>query len=375
MIDADSGLPVDNTRVIWWVFVLALFSVAVFVAYRFISILVLGVFGYYAARPINRYVSSVVDSDGIAAWTSVLLILLPLLGLVFYTGFRVYQQVQQRIGQDLPYERVFNHLSAGQQQMLTSLVQNPQQLLANPTGILNTLRPVLATVSWVVLLVSLAITLTAFLLTNDSELAAALEKLFGGRDTAGYAYAEALDSDFESVYFGNFLFVLAMALIATVTYEATNVFAPAGLHVPMIFVLGALTGVASLIPMVVGKIVYLPVVGSLALQARQSETSLAFVVGVLVVYFLLLDFLPQTFIQPYLSGRKLDAVMMMFGYLLGPIMFGWYGFFLLPMLFIAMLEAVRIVLPNLVHGEPVRPNVVMGDSIGASLSTDQSDSD
>ena len=62
-------------------------------------------------------------------------------------------------------------------------------------------------------------------------------------------------------------------------------------------------------------------------------------------------------------------VTMMFAYLLGPILFGWYGFFLLPILFILMLEAIRIVLPELLHGEPLVPTVSMGESVGTNPSS------
>jgi len=125
----------------------------------------------------------------------------------------------------------------------------------------------------------------------------------------------------------------------------------------MIFVLGFLTGVTSLIPVVVGKVIYLPVVALLAFQAvSDGGENLGFVAAALVAYFLVLDILPQTFLQPYITGRQLDVVVMMFAYLLGPVLFGWYGFFLLPILFILMLEVVRIVLPSLIHGEDVTPH-------------------
>jgi hypothetical protein len=59
-------------------------------------------------------------------------------------------------------------------------------------------------------------------------------------------------------------------------------------------------------------------------------------------------------------------VVMMFAYLLGPILFGWYGFFLLPILFVLIVEAIRIVLPELVRGEPLTPSAMIGDSIGTN---------
>ncbi|MFC6724545.1 AI-2E family transporter, partial [Halobium palmae] len=93
--------------------------------------------------------------------------------------------------------------------------------------------------------------------------------------------------------------------------------------------------------------------------------ALAFVAAALVVYVAVLDLAPQALIQPYITGRQLDMMLLMFAYLLGPILFGWYGFFLLPVLFIVMLEATRIVLPQLVHGEPLTQGASMAEDVGA----------
>jgi len=89
----------------------------------------------------------------------------------------------------------------------------------------------------------------------------------------------------------------------------------------MVLVAGFLTGLASLIPVVVGKIVYIPIVALLGFQAVSTDQdgSLVFVGVVLVAYVLLLDILPQSFLQPYLSGR---LILLLFAYL-GPILFGW----------------------------------------------------
>ena len=69
--------------------------------------------------------------------------------------------------------------------------------------------------------------------------------------------------------------------------------------------LGVLTGAASLIPLVVGKIVYVPLAAYLAWQARGSGgASLVFVGGALLVYFLVLDILPQTSSSPTLPASN-----------------------------------------------------------------------
>jgi len=117
-----------------------------------------------------------------------------------------------------------------------------------------------------------------------------------------------------------------------------------------------LTGVASLVPIVVGKVVSLPVVGYPAFSAvGAGGRGLPSVGAALVVYFLVLDILPQTFLQPYVTGHHLNTLVLLFAYVLGPIFFGWYGFFLVPIVFVLSIEAVRIVFPELLHGESVDP--------------------
>ena len=371
MSDRRVELPRSRARLGWWLFVGLLAVVAAWIAISFVGILVLGIFGYYAMRPINDRLARRIDSDDLAAWATVLVVMLPVVLLILYAGIQLAVQAQQVLGSTglLPQE-LLEAIPAEQRGMLQSALQNPLQFLSDPASlgqIAGTLAGVASMVVSFQLRLALAITLTAFLLANDDGLAAGFRDLVGGTDTAAFAYAAALDEDFESVWFGNFLFVLLMAVVATATYWGTNVVAPAGLQVPMVFVLGFLTGVASLIPMVVGKIVYIPVVAALAVQATQAEgTPYAFVGAVFLAYFLVLDFLPQTFVQPYVSGRELDTVMMMFGYLLGPILFGWYGIFLLPMVFIVILQAIRIVVPNLVRGEPLTSRVELGEAVGTT---------
>ena len=373
--ELDLELPNPSARTGWWAFVLVLGLAAAFLAYSFVGLLMIGVFGYYATRPIYNRLDDAIDSDGVAAGITISLVIVPIVLLALYAGFQVFQQVQQLVGGAAgPAAVVQSYLNVGplsnaQQAAITSIVQNPRRLLTNPQQTIGTfLQTGLRVVSAIVgglLLIALGVTLSYFLLENQEQLSDGLIELFGGRDTVAYAYAAAIDEDLESVFFGNFLFVVVMSVIATAVYWGTNYLAPPGLIVPMIFVLGFLTGVASLVPIVVGKVIYVPIVAYLGWQATQAGgAALVFVGGTLVVYFLALDILPQTFLQPYITGRRLDMVMMMFAYLLGPILFGWYGFFLLPIVFIVMLEALRIVVPELLHGEALTPDISMGGDIG-----------
>ena len=372
-MDTGADAIWDRSRLGWWAFVLALAAGAAYIVYSFVGMIALGVFGYYATRPIYREVQPLIDSDAITAMVTVTVVLLPIVLLILYTAFRLYQRFEQYLGGASEGPLVAKYLGAitpAQRQALLSVISNPRQLLRNPGGalqtVLNTGVTVLLAVFGALVLLALAVTLAYFLLENDDALAEALVELFGGRDTTAYAYALAVDDDLESIFFGNFLFVIVMSVVAAIAYWGTNYFAPQGLSVPMVFALSFLTGIASLIPIVVGKVVYLPVTAYLGLQAtRTGGSQLVFVGGALVAYFLLLDILPQTFLQPYITGHNIDVVMMIFAYLLGPILFGWYGVFLMPIIFILILETIRIVLPKLVHGKPLDPGVELGDSVGS----------
>lgn len=346
---------------------------AAFIAYSFIGMVALGIFGYYATRPICRRLARYIDSDGIAAGLTVLLVVVPILLLVAYVGFQLIQQVQQmgNTGGSTGFGGIFDlgALPAEQRETITTFLQNPIQAISQPQQVAQTLLDVgvqvFGAIFGALVFLGLVLAFSYFLLRNDGQFAAGLEDLFGGRNTVAYAYASAVDADLESVFFGNLLFVVAMSAIAAVAYEATNLLAPQGLHIPMMLVLAVLTGITSLIPIVVSKVIYLPVVAYLGFQAVSSSGGgLLFVIGVLVGYFLVLDILPQTFLQPYITGRKLDMMVMMFAYILGPILFGWYGFFLLPIVFIVMLEAIRIPLSELIRGEPLTPDVSLGEGIG-----------
>ncbi|WP_458206719.1 AI-2E family transporter [Haladaptatus sp. NG-SE-30] len=373
MTDIPSSPFENRSRIGWWLFVLALGIAAAFIAYSFVGMIVLGVFGYYATRPIYRRLSPLTDSDGIVATLTLVVVLLPVVLLTLYAGIQVVHQAQQLLGSTsgVPLPGSFlGALSNEQRRTLLSAMQNPRQFVTNPAQLLETGMKAASALIGGLLLLGLSLTISYFLLKNDNNIEDGLTQLFGGRETTAYAYASAVDEDLESVFFGNFLFVIVMSLIALIAYSGTNLLAPGGLAIPMVFVLAFLTGVASLVPVVVGKLIYLPVVGYLGFQAMNAGGNhFAFVGAVLVVYFIALDIFPQTFVQPYMTGRQLDMVMMMFAYLLGPVLFGWYGFFLLPIVFILMLETVRIVLPQLLHGEPLTPTVSMGESIGTNPDT------
>jgi predicted PurR-regulated permease PerM len=365
----------SRNRLGWWLYVVALASVAAVIGYTFLDLLTLGLFGYYAIRPISDRVERVVASDGLAAALTVLTVLVPVFLVAIYAGIQLLQQLRRRFDGGIVSVLTdrFGNVEAIPGVVLTS----PQRLLANPPSLaqvtqflsgprLERALGLLGGVFDTLLLLSLATVLAYALLRYDDVLAGIFATLVGGRETTAYTYWLAVDDDLESIFYGNLLFVLVMSVVATAAYAATNAVAPPGLHVPLVLPLGFLTGVASLIPIVVGKVVYLPVVAYLGFSAiGAGGRALPFVGAALVGYVLLLDILPQSFLQPYVTGQHLNTLVLLFAYILGPIFFGWYGFFLMPIVFVLLIEAIRIVLPELLHGEPIDPAADVAEQLGA----------
>lgn len=363
-----------RNRVGWWGYVLALAGVALFVGHSLVGLLVLGLFGYYATRPICQRISEFTDSERIAAALTVLTVLVPVFLVVFYAGYRILQQLRPRLDEEFvrtltaQFARFGGSGGIGADAAATQRESSVLDQLASlsPGVGLDQLVSALSATFGGLLLFGLTVALAYALLTYDDALSDTFAVLVGGRDTTAYTYALAVDDDMESIFYGNLLFAVVMSLVATVTYAATNLVAPSGIQVPMVFTLGFLTGVASLVPIVVGKIAYVPVVAYLAYQVSTTGNGeFVFVGAVLVVYVLVLDVLPQSFLQPYVSGQQVNSMLLLFAYVLGPVLFGWYGFFLLPILFVLLLEAVRIVLPELLRGEPLVPDVTVGQDAGA----------
>ena len=89
MGDSESPRPTDRVRVGWWLFVALLVGVAAYIANAFVGLLVTGVFGYYATRPINDRLNELVDSDAIAAAATVLVVILPILFIAMLEAVRI----------------------------------------------------------------------------------------------------------------------------------------------------------------------------------------------------------------------------------------------------------------------------------------------
>ena len=129
-------------------------------------------------------------------------------------------------------------------------------------------------------------------------------------------------------------------------------------------------------PIVVGKLVYVPLGLYLAGQAfRTDPTLLWFPALFFVVAFVFLDMLPVMFLRPYLSGQTLHTGLVMFAYILGTVLFGWYGLFFGPLVVVFVVQFVNIVLPGLLHGRTVGPTASPATDVGSEPAAGTAESD
>lgn len=372
----------ERNRIAWWLYLGVLGLGVAFLAYSFVGTFALGLFVYYASRPVFHRLRNHLDSRGrgLAAGATLLGFVAPILLVIAYVLFAALgdlaslAEVESGAVADLLAPVVdVEALTGSQQDVLGALSDIPGSLQSLPMGgagaLLTSGLAVLAAAAGVLVHVSLAFAFAFFLLRDGNRLAAWFRHNVAGEGTVGHAYATAVDDDLETIFFGNVLFAFVMAVLAALVYYGFNAVAPGALSIPFPILLALLTGAASLVPLVVGKLVYLPLVAYLAVVAVQTGgATLIYPIGLLVVSFLVLDILPQTFIQPFVAGRQIHVGVMMFAYLLGPLLFGWYGFFLLPVFVILVLQAVRIVLTDLLHGEQIDPAVDAAPTMGGEPS-------
>ena len=368
-LSREAGGPLDQKRIGWWVVSLGLAAALGVVAAAFVGTLVFGLFCYYAARPVHRWITKRLDHPGAVAGLTLVTLVLPVLVLVGYGATVAYGELARLAGLDAT--RAVLARLVGEPGPLSALLSDPVEYLSQLEGldrIRQGLSAAVATLGFVggfLLHLSLALALTFFLLRDGSRIEAWFLSEIADEESSAYAFLRGADADLETVYFGNVLSVLGVAVVAVLVYNGYNLLAPAAVALPAPTLLALLTGLATFVPIVVGKLVYLPAGGYLLWEAARADAAFVYPVAFLVVSFLLLDILPQTVLRPLISGQDLHSGLVLFAYVLGAAYFGWYGLFLGPLLVVLGVQLLKHVLPDLVDGDPFVPESDEGVEIGS----------
>ncbi|WP_435180587.1 AI-2E family transporter [Halorussus sp. AFM4] len=367
------GLPDERERLAWWAFTLLVAGVFAFTLWAFVGTVVLGVFIYYGTRPLYRRLRTEFTSDH-AADLTLLIVLVPVFALVGYTVLVGLDQLG-RLTESYP--SVFRGALSSSPEQATGAITNATGALGSGSGAggmgeaLSTAVGVLGALTGGLAHLVLAFLLAFTLLREDGRIAAWFTDQFAPEGSAAYAYAVSVDEDLHTVYVGNVLTVFAVIVLGLLVYNGLDALAAefGAVGVPVPTLLALLTGLATLVPLVVGKIVYVPVGLYLAYESATGPGPLWFPAAFFALCFLLLDLLPVAVLRPYIAGRSIHGGLMIFAYIGGTMLFGWYGLFLGPLLVVVGVHLARIVLPALVHGDAVTGEVLTAESLGADPSS------
>jgi len=355
---ASVSSMIESEEAVWWLLAGALLLVLGYVVYNFIGMFVLGLFAYYATRPIHVRLNPYIPLDTVGTITSLLLVAFPVLVLLAYTLYIAALEIMAAASDAdalVPYLEPY---------VDTALIENPQlvyeQLQESPAktveqflelpvqSAVDQLIGVLAQILNIGLILFVALTIAFYLLRDGPRFADWFSTHVASKESLGYRYFKAVDTELQYVYFGNVLFAVTNGIVAVITYNALNAIAPAGIAVPYPTLLGLLTGVGSLVPVVGMKIVYVPVGLLLAARAALVDPAIVwFPVLFLTLAVVLVDTIPEIILRPYISGRHLHTGLVLFAYLFGPLLFGWYGLFLGPLLIVLVVQFAKIVLPEI----------------------------
>lgn len=358
-------------RLALWVVAGLLFLTLLYVAWRYVGTVMLGLFAYYVTRPVFDRIYGRLDNRTLAVAVSIFAVALPVLVLGGWTAVVAIQgllEVMSSTGleqfRDLlePYV----DLSDIQAELLAvgeQIAQNPRRITAiGGNGVGNFFATLLGTFALlfnVLLRLFIVLVIAFYLLRDDHEVASWARDTFAPRGSVLERYFVAVDRDLKNVYFGNILNAMVTGLLGTVVYILLNVVAPDAVAIPEPVLLGLLTGAASLIPVIGMKLVWIPIALLLLVDSLVTDPgTLWFPLLFAAVSTVVIDYIPDQLLRPYVSGRSLHVGAIMLAYIVGPLLFGWYGLFLGPLILVALFEFARIVVPWLAHPDretiPVR---------------------
>ncbi|MFB6095801.1 MAG: AI-2E family transporter [Haloferacaceae archaeon] len=356
----------NRANVGWWALGLLLAGIVAYVVTSFIGTFALGVFLYYATRPIHRRISRRISQPSVAAAVSLFALALPALALV---GYALLVAVREafRLSQSTTVDPA---ALLGIQSDLLAKVVDPAALVAidweqyvtvdRIGSLFRSLASAADTLSQIGIggvHLFVMIALAFYLLRDDQRIARWVHSQFDDQAGVLRAYTAAVDRDLNSIFFGNILNAVLTGTIGVIAFSVLNVWAPPGSKIPAAALVGLLAGVASLIPVVGMKLVYVPVAAYMFARAvvANDAGALWFVGTFVVVSFLIVDSIPDFVLRPYVSGRNLHVGSIMIAYVLGPLLFGWYGLFLLPLVLVLTVHFARITLPELIGTTTIRP--------------------
>ena len=350
----------DGTRLVWdglGLVIAALIGLALF---RYVGTLLFAVFVYYATRPLYRRLDRSIDHPNVTATITILFVIIPMVAVIGYVGVVALGELDRFLAESSlkmyrsafqPYLRLAREGNIGRLRAVlgTGLSGSVAGTLAQglPSA-LSRLSSIAGFVFSVLARFFLMLTVLFYLLRDDHN----LRRWFYDsvdHDEGIVEYTTAVDSDLETVFVSNLAVIAVAAGVAAATYVGLNALASSGSVVATPVLLSVLIGIGTLIPAVGMKIVYVPYGLLLLGLAVTTATPLWHPIAFLAISFVVVDTVPDFFARSLLSARSgVHMGLILLGYFLGTLAFGWYGLFLGPIVVVLAVHFAHMIFPSLV---------------------------
>jgi len=358
----------------WLIFGLVLVLLLLWVAWPFLTVFVYAIFLYYIAKPIKRKLRPYIKNDSLLVALCLFLLVLPLLLIIGYTLLVALSQLNAIIAglglQSLPRGPLSNLSStvSNVQQNLTLenimsgnvgaiIPPNWYQALYGYSGSIFSLQQVVfatgMTIVDIIFKLFLMLIIAFYLLRDDERLKAwfmtTFPVLIHEHDDMLLRYSRAVDEDLEKIFFGNILCIVFFAIVAAFIFNLLNVFAPPTMHIPSPILLGMLCGVSALVPVVGMYMVTVPLFLYILIKSLVEGAllpHLLFFILMIAAVVIFVQTLPDFVLRPFMARGKVNTGLLMFAYILGPIVFGIAGLFIGAIVLVLLTHYFAIVLPS-----------------------------
>jgi predicted PurR-regulated permease PerM len=308
-------LEMDRSRLAWWTLGFALAAAVLFVLHSFVGTFVFGLFLYYATRPIYRRIRTRIRPQSLAAAVALFVLALPALALVAYTGGVAVSELFRLTDEGL-FDLSRYPFTAEQLSVLTDfeelLTIDPSvvtlQQVQRAVSSIGSAGDVVAFVGIGLVHLFAMIALAFYLLRDDRTFSRWFRTRIADDRGVMEAFLAGVDRDFNNIFFGNILNAVLTGTIAVVVYSLLNLIAPPQVAIPAAALAGLFAGVASLVPVVGMKLVYVPITVYLGVASSLSAPdTLWFAAVFFTVSFVVVDTIPDLVLRPYVSGRHLHC--------------------------------------------------------------------
>lgn len=341
-------------NIFWSLAIIGSIFVIASVAKLFLASITLAIFLYYSSRPLFNRINDRLNSKTQSAAITLASTFIPLVILTGYIIQLGYNELRSFLNQ---YNlQIQEFVSSSFETEVTLLLTTPTQIIQSQQG----LEMVRELMDWSVLVVGfvgdifLRLIITAvvlyYLLKHDTRLSNWATNNFGTLTPQWTRYWKRVDEDLSNIYFGNILNGIIAMVIAIIIALVYSFFAPDPIDIPYPVLFGIVAGISSLIPIIGVKIAYIPVTLYISGVAYTTDATGLFPYVIIFVVFcvVILDFLQDLLIRPYISGKNLHIGLLLIAYIAGPLMLGWYGFFFAPILLVLIYHFSDLILPDII---------------------------